>query len=258
MSGGSTRWSSVLGRMMLAEFETHLADVLGSRLPAPLTGLVDRAPGRLEAHFVVTLGPAVPIADNLQSLRAPSACRAMTACAACCGCAGRSERHRRRAECWPKRPVHPALDTALFLLDDPAFRTGTALLPADLERPGLPDQQHAAHAGRAAWSWWRWRSRGCSGRWELPARPVCRSRRSRCAPRCSPCACCPTSSLGDRWASGRSDDRRAERWRRTGHRGWPRHRARRRGCSCGSSMPASGRAAALWAAATRRPAAHAG
>ncbi|MBL7599391.1 hypothetical protein INQ10_25535, partial [Escherichia coli] len=45
-------------------------DVLGSRLPAPLTGLVDRAPGRPEAHFVVTLGPAVPIADNLQSLRA--------------------------------------------------------------------------------------------------------------------------------------------------------------------------------------------
>ncbi|WP_137862968.1 MULTISPECIES: hypothetical protein [unclassified Sphingomonas] len=120
---------------MLAEFETHLADVLGSRLPAPLTGLVDRAPGRPEAHFVVTLGPAVPIADNLQSLRAERVpghdslrrvlrLRCEVNVTAVAPSAGRSAQFT-------------ALDTALFLLDDPAFRTGTALLPADSSDPGF-------------------------------------------------------------------------------------------------------------------------
>lgn len=120
---------------MLAEFETRLADVLGARLPAPLTGLVDRAPGRPAARLLVALGPAVPIADNLQSLRAERVP----------GDEGTRRVLRLRCEVvltarglGDGRPAQAtALDAALYLLDDPLFRTGAALLPADASDPGF-------------------------------------------------------------------------------------------------------------------------
>ena len=54
---------------MLREFETRLADVLGSRLPAPLAGTVDVAPGRDIARLVVAVTSAETIEDDLLSIR---------------------------------------------------------------------------------------------------------------------------------------------------------------------------------------------
>lgn len=119
---------------MLAEFETQLANVLGSRVGQPCTGKVDRAPGRGTARLLVALGTLMPIADNLQSLRSERVPGASTfrrvlrlRCEVSVTATGADSRGDQVA----------AIDAALFTLDDPDFRTGAALLPADDSDPGF-------------------------------------------------------------------------------------------------------------------------
>lgn len=120
---------------MLAEFETQLADVLGGRLAAPLTGAVDRAPGRAEARLVVAVARAVPVADNLLALRpehvpGDAAARRVVRMRCDVTLTARAPGDDRAAQV-------AALDAALYALGDAGFETGAALLPADAADPGF-------------------------------------------------------------------------------------------------------------------------
>ncbi len=119
---------------MLGEFENCLADVLGQRLPVPFAGAVDRAPGRDTARLVVAVTGAEPIADNLLSVRperVPGDIAPRRVLRLRCGVALATRVADDRAA------RVQAIDAALYLLGDPAFESGTALLPADATDPGF-------------------------------------------------------------------------------------------------------------------------
>lgn len=119
---------------MLGEFENRLADVLGQRLPAPFAGAVDRAPGRDIARLVVAVTDAAPIADNLLSVRperVPGDTAPRRVLRLRCGVALATRAADDRAA------RVQAIDAALYLLGDPAFESGAALLPADATDPGF-------------------------------------------------------------------------------------------------------------------------
>jgi hypothetical protein len=119
---------------MLAEFENRLADVLSQRLPAPFTGTVDRAPGRDIARLLVAITSAEPIADNLLSVRPERvpgdiAPRRVLRLRCDVALATRADDDRTARM--------QAIDAALYLLGEPAFESGMALLPADATDPGF-------------------------------------------------------------------------------------------------------------------------
>ena len=119
---------------MLDEFESRLADVLGQRLPAPFAGAVDRAPGRDIARLEVTVTGAEPIADNLlaaRSERVPGDIAPRRVLRLRCDVALTTRAADDRAA------RVQAIDAALYLLGDPAFQSGAALLPADATDPGF-------------------------------------------------------------------------------------------------------------------------
>ena len=125
---------------MLADFERRLADVLGARLPAPLRGLVDVAPGRDVARVVVSVRHVEPLEEHLCAVRpeivpgAPSPRRVL----------------RLRCDVGLEIPLlaaqtrgdqMQALDRVIYELGDAAWRSGASLLPGDGSDPGFLIQQ---------------------------------------------------------------------------------------------------------------------
>jgi hypothetical protein len=121
---------------MLREFENRLADVLGTRLPAPLAGAVDVAPGRDVARLVLGVRTVAPIEDELLTARperVPGAVAPRRILRLRCevGLEMRLPQSGTRAD------LMLALDRTLYLLGDASFYDGSALLPEDDSDPGF-------------------------------------------------------------------------------------------------------------------------
>ena len=121
---------------MLSEFERRLADVLGARLPAPFRGGVDVAPGRNDAQVVLSVRRVEPLDEHLFGMRPEVVPGAPT--------------HRRvvRLRCDVGLDVRllqnqsratqlRALDSVMYELDEPGFRSGARLQPTDGSDPGF-------------------------------------------------------------------------------------------------------------------------
>ena len=184
---------------MFTDFEQRLADVLGARLPPPLRGSVDVAPGRPEAQVVLSVRHAEPLEEHLLTLR-PEVVPGSTA-----------QRRVLRLQCnvgFDVRLLNAqtrvdqmrAFDRLIYELDDPAFRPASRC-----SRAMRPIQVSWCSAWRCRW-------------------PI-RLRRSRCrrtdssgrsGPRARPAS--PSSTP--------ASARRSSRWRCSLRiRGWPRRSA---------------------------------
>ena len=121
---------------MLSEFERRLADVLGARLPVPFRGGVDVAPGRDDAQVVLSVRHVEPLDEDLFGMRPEVVPGAPT--------------HRRvvRLRCDVSLDVRlltnqarstqlRALDSVIYELDEPGFRSGARLRPTDGSDPGF-------------------------------------------------------------------------------------------------------------------------
>jgi hypothetical protein len=121
---------------LLSEFERRLADVLGARLPVPFRGGVDVAPGRDDAQVVLSVRHVEPLDEHLFGMRPEVVPGAPT--------------HRRvvRLRCDIGLDVRlltnqsrsaqlRALDSVIYELDEPGFRSGTRLQPTDGSDPGF-------------------------------------------------------------------------------------------------------------------------
>lgn len=118
---------------MIAAFETRLADLLGQRLPAPLAGAVDVAPGRPAARLLVSVTAATPIAEELwhaRPERVPGDEAPRRVVNLRCDVLIEAKANAR-----PDRVA--ALDAALYLLDGPDFQSATALAAPEGEDPGF-------------------------------------------------------------------------------------------------------------------------
>lgn len=121
---------------MLSDFETRLADVIGSRLAAPLAGAVDVSPGRAASRIVLGITSAQRLDDDLLSLRAERVPGDVAP--------RRVLKLRCTVELDAKIPggggradQMVAIENALYLLDDGSMRDGSALLPGDNSDPGF-------------------------------------------------------------------------------------------------------------------------
>ena len=125
---------------MLSEFERRLADVLGARLPVPFRGGVDVAPGRDDAQVVLSVRHVEPLDEHLFGMRPEVVPGAPT--------------HRRvvRLRCDVGLDVRllpaqsrstqlRALDSVIYELDEPGFRSGARLQPTDGSDPGFMVQR---------------------------------------------------------------------------------------------------------------------
>ncbi len=121
---------------MLREFELRLADVLGTRLPAPLAGAVDVAPGRDVARVVLRVRAAQPVEHDLLAVR-PERVPGAT-----------PPRRVLKLRCElvldvrlvagdTRDDVMRALDETLYLLGGATFADGSVLLPTDAADPGF-------------------------------------------------------------------------------------------------------------------------
>lgn len=121
---------------MLSEFERRLADVLGARLPVPFRGQVDVAPGRDDAQVVLSVRHVEPLDEQLHAMRPEVVPGAAT------------QRRIVRLRCDVGIDVRllpdqnrstqlRALDTVIYELDEPGFRTGARLQPIDGSDPGF-------------------------------------------------------------------------------------------------------------------------
>jgi hypothetical protein len=121
---------------LLSDFEIRLADVMGSRLAAPLGGAVDVSPGRADSRLVLGIVSVQRLDDDLLSLR-PEHVPGDAA-----------PRHVLKLRCTVELDAKlpnggsrtdqmQAIDGALFLLDDSGMRNGSALLPGDNSDPGF-------------------------------------------------------------------------------------------------------------------------
>jgi hypothetical protein len=121
---------------LLSEFERRLADVLGARLPVPFRGGVDVAPGRDDAQVVLSVRHVEPLDEHLFGMRPEVVPGAPT--------------HRRvvRLRCDVGLDVRlltnqsratqlRALDSVIYELDEPGFRSGARLQPTDNSDPGF-------------------------------------------------------------------------------------------------------------------------
>jgi len=118
---------------MIADFEARFADLLGSRLGAPLAGAVDVAPG--DGGSALTVGVAAAEPDNealwrTRPERVPGDTDPRRVVALRCDVtiAARADDRDDRVA---------ALDQALHLVDAPEFQTGAAFAPAAGEDPGF-------------------------------------------------------------------------------------------------------------------------
>jgi hypothetical protein len=113
---------------VIREFETGLADALGARLPAPLAGAVDAAPGRNSARMVVSVRSAEPVEDDLLSVRpeqvpgSPDARRVLKL-----RCEVGLE--VRQPPSGTRVDQLAAIDQTIYLLGEAGFADGTVLLP---------------------------------------------------------------------------------------------------------------------------------
>jgi hypothetical protein len=121
---------------VLSDFETRLADVMGSRLAAPLTGAVDVSPGRDSSRLVLGITGVQRLDDDLLSLRPELVPGDVSP--------RRVLKLRCTVELDAKVPnggsradQMQAIDGALFVLGDSAMRDGSALLPGDNSDPGF-------------------------------------------------------------------------------------------------------------------------
>src|SRR4051812_34608941 len=120
---------------MLTEFEQRLADVLGSRLPAPFTGRVDVAPGPNPTNTVRLIvgvrSTELVEPDFLahRDVRLPGSAAFRRVVKLRCTLGVEAHTNRGRSE------QLQAVESALYLLDEPGFRDGTAL--ADGDDPGF-------------------------------------------------------------------------------------------------------------------------
>jgi hypothetical protein len=121
---------------LLADFEIRLADVMGSRLAAPLAGAVDVSPGADSSRLVLGITSVQRLDDDLLSLR-PELVPGDTA-------PRRVMKLRCTVEFDAKVPnggsradQMQAIDGALYLLEDGSMRDGSALLPGDNSDPGF-------------------------------------------------------------------------------------------------------------------------
>ena len=121
---------------MLSDFETRLADVMGSRLAAPLTGAVDVNPGRDVSRIVLGITSVQRLDDDMLSLR-PERVPGDVA-------PRRVLKLRCTVELDAKLPnggsrldQMQAVERALYLLEDTSMRDGSALLPGDNSDPGF-------------------------------------------------------------------------------------------------------------------------
>ena len=151
---------------MIAEFEQRLADVLGSRLPAPFTGRVDVAPGPApnnEVRLIVGVeGTELLEPDFLahRDVRLPGSSSFRRIVKLRCTVGVQAHTNQGRSG------QVSALDAALFVLDAPDFRDATAL--ADDPDPGFliektqilrsaaplaPDAQHPSAIALVAEGW---------------------------------------------------------------------------------------------------------
>lgn len=121
---------------MLREFESRLADVLGTRLPAPLAGAVDVVPGRNSSRILVNVRNATPIDDDLLSIRperVPGAPEPRRVVRLHCevGLEMRMPPSGSRAD------QMNGIDRTVYLLGDASFRDGSVFLPGDNSDPGF-------------------------------------------------------------------------------------------------------------------------
>lgn len=121
---------------MLSDFETRLADVMGSRLAAPLAGAVEVSPGRDVSRIVLGITSVQRLDEDLLSLR-PERVPGDAA-------PRRVLKFRCTVELDAKLPSGgsradqmQALESALYLLEDSSMRDGSALLPGDNSDPGF-------------------------------------------------------------------------------------------------------------------------
>jgi hypothetical protein len=121
---------------VLREFESRLADVLGTRLAAPLAGAVDVTPGGPASRIVVSVRNATPMDDDLLSIRPERVPGAA------------DPRRVVRLLCEVELAMHiPAggthddqmenIDQTVYLLGDTSFRDGSVLQPGDNSDPGF-------------------------------------------------------------------------------------------------------------------------
>jgi hypothetical protein len=122
---------------VLREFESRLADVLGTRLAAPLAGAVDVQPGRLSARVVLGVRRADPVDEDLLNIRperVPGAVAPRRVLKLRC----QVDLEFRSAPGGTREDVMTAIDSTLYLLGEPAFRDGSVLLPDDADSdPGF-------------------------------------------------------------------------------------------------------------------------
>ena len=113
-----------------------MANALGTRLPAPLAGAVDVAPGRDVARIVLRVRSAEPIEHDLRNVRPERVP------------GGVNPRRVLKLRCQLVLDVRipaggtrddamRALDATLFLLGTSSFADGTVLIPADDSDPGF-------------------------------------------------------------------------------------------------------------------------
>jgi hypothetical protein len=121
---------------LLGDFETRLADVMGSRLAAPLAGAVDVSPGRDTSRLILGITSVLRLDDDLLSRR-PELVPGDVA-----------PRRVLRLRCTvvldaklpnggSRSDQIQAIDEALYLLEDNSMRDGSALLPGDNSDPGF-------------------------------------------------------------------------------------------------------------------------
>jgi hypothetical protein len=121
---------------LLSDFETRLADVMGSRLAAPLAGAVDVSPGRDASRLVLGVTAIHRLDDDLLSLR-PELVPGDVAPRRVLKLRCTVELDAKLPNGGSRADQMQAIDGALYLLADSSLRDGSALLPDDNSDPGF-------------------------------------------------------------------------------------------------------------------------
>jgi len=121
---------------VLSDFETRLADVMGSRLAAPLAGAVDVSPGREASRLILGVTSVQRLDDDLLSLR-PELVPGDVAPRRVLKLRCTVELDAKLPNGGSRADQMQAIDGALYLLDDGSMRNGSALLPGDNSDPGF-------------------------------------------------------------------------------------------------------------------------
>lgn len=121
---------------MLSDFETRLADVMGSRLAAPLAGAVDVEPGREVSRLVLGIKEVQNLEEDLLGKR-PELVPGDLAPRRVLKLRCTIELDARLLAGEGRADQMQAIDGALYLLEDRDMQNGSAFLPADQSDPGF-------------------------------------------------------------------------------------------------------------------------